>query len=105
MSEAKFTKGPWKTGPKFGVPDTVIDKKRTIIADVIRRNTTEELVANTNLIAAAPDLYEALERSIGMLEDYALDYKSMSGSSEVHPIHKEIIDQAKQALAKARGEL
>jgi hypothetical protein len=51
----------------------------------------KEIHANAHLIAAAPELYDALEELKSELRDYGLD----------HPVMKQI----DAALAKARGEL
>ena len=115
MSDVKFTPGPWclsKQSIRIIKKDfsAIGSDDGFLIASSMGRDDSgfyasdSEADANAHLIAAAPDLYEALERSIDMLQDYALDYKKISGSNEVHPIHKEIIDQAEKALAKARGE-
>lgn len=84
MSDTKFTQGPWKLykgkehnivqrgeSGGFGVVDT----------DKIRMD------ADSNLIAAAPDLYEALELVFSQMDDWDVGY-----------------GEALAALAKARGE-
>ena len=55
MSEPKFTKGPWKwqDEEEYGI---VVHAEHSPIAMVI----CEEDKANATLIAAAPDMYEAL---------------------------------------------
>jgi hypothetical protein len=106
MSDTKFTPAPWShrtTGLHWNNPKLVnieinYGDIQECVCDTVYR------VEDAYLIAAAPELYDALERSIDMLQDYALDYKKISGSNKVHPTHKEIIDQAEKALAKARGE-
>ena len=52
--------------------------------------TREQAMANANLIAAAPELYEAL---------VALEALTDNGNESLHPIRK----RARAALAKARG--
>ena len=86
MSETKFTKGPWKwqDEEEYGI---VVHAEHSPIAMVI----CEEDKANATLIAAAPDMYEALETiervaGIGMMEDDPARVK------------------ARDALRKARGE-
>ena len=72
MSEPKFTKGPWKANfNDYTKPYVaILNEDNVVIAqipdgEVIRGDTTilgiENIEANINLIAAAPDLYEALE--------------------------------------------
>jgi hypothetical protein len=57
-SETKHTPGPWiASGAK------VLDKRQTLLADVHQtasRPSADESAANARLIAAAPELYEAL---------------------------------------------
>ena len=96
MSE-KFTKGPW-TATYDSQLQAAIEiyntEDRIIVAVLPDRGTIEamsEIEANANLIAAAPDMYEALETiervaGIGMMEDDPARVK------------------ARDALRKARGE-
>ena len=100
MSDAKFTPGPW-----------AVDNRASFCVNAERDGAAggvcstggyyaswrdgEELMlenqANAHLIAAAPELYEALER---MVADYDI------GEMTETPI----LDVANAALAKARGE-
>ena len=69
MSE-KFTPGPWKAINMSWEYSVIIDEDAARIAQVFIRDEVDEETqdkfeeikdANANLIAAAPDLYEALE--------------------------------------------
>ena len=92
MSETKFTPGPWvASGSLVGAGWIVIRQECTGIKD------RETLVANANLIAAAPDMYEALEAAI-------LEYGKPGGPWNVPSSPGSWIDKAKAALVKARGE-
>lgn len=91
MSERPWTPGPWQVSC---VSDGT--RRRSVwtdkgppahIADV----TNGE--ANARLISAAPDLYEALERFVTFHSGHVLP----------HELHKPM-DDARAALAKARGE-
>ena len=95
MSEAKFTPGPWTKWR-----NSVHSEDGICIAECGNSVRTthlseEESEANTNLIAAAPELLEALEAIIKGLE--ASDEEGLIG-------HTEQIINAKAAIAKARGE-
>lgn len=119
MSE--HTKGPWHIDPNSNTVYVApgFDKR---IADVRgwgwlgdKPNGAEEQDANARLIAAAPDLLEALERLAGAVKDYA----EYHGPSEDH--HPDdcpdddcpgcamdlsvsgAINAARAAIAKARG--
>lgn len=56
----------------------------------------EEREANAHLIASAPELYEALKDLVDARWMYTVDWASPSE-------HAEIIERAKEALAKAEG--
>ena len=62
-------------------------------AEHIRGITREEAEANAKLIAAAPDLYKALE-------DFLVEWFEDDESTKDDPF----ADAARKALAKARGE-
>ncbi len=85
MEKAKHTPGPWRVG----------DAGRTIfqpvgIKAVAYCDKTENFRANARLIAAAPDLLEALERILGA---------ARGTMDEVRARH-----EARAAIAKAKGE-
>lgn len=97
MSKAKFTKGPWvaKKGTGWFVsrPNArmahVVGMRPELSFVGAENDDEAEARANAHLIAAAPELYEALQA--------CLDHGSMTG-------HDFVIEQAHAALAKARGE-
>ena len=65
MSETKFTKGQWKVtyDSQLQALIEIYNEERIIVAVLPDRGTIEamsEIEANANLIAAAPDMYEAL---------------------------------------------
>lgn len=103
MSETKFTKGPWSA---FCVGSTVavdIGPKPTGAGTCIVswpgfdscNLPLREQKANAHLIAAAPELYEALEELVDLMEGVRTgDYTPDSFTNQV----------AHSALAKARGE-
>ena len=95
MSEAKFTPGPWYidsrliVGPRInsdGADDGFISEVCDASLSMGDRK------ANSHLIAAAPDLYEALDNLVAILE---LDTRSYVFDA---------VCSARAALAKARGE-
>lgn len=109
MSETKFTPGPWvyeefigKYENELGEIVTTKEKRSNIhignetviiVGDsgVWSPKISEE-VSNMKLIAAAPDLYHALDDLVSILE---LDTRS-------HVF--DVVCSARAALAKARGE-
>jgi len=98
MGETRWTPGPWEwewavTG--LGSSDgRVLTKERhfalgfpTCIAVSPRMVTKEQWEANASLLAAAPDLYEALVGVIAVADRATVEF-----------------DRARAALALARGE-
>lgn len=107
MSDTKFTPGPWwaAIGKDQPVPyyrglisvlssDPHISICTGETGDQSGRTCgRDEWEANASLIAAAPDLYEALELLLNDVEHYPAWQR---------PCHA--VDSARAALAKARGE-
>ena len=97
MSE-KFTKGPW-TATYDSQLQALIEiyntEDRVMVAVLPDRGTIEampEIEANANLIAAAPDMYEALEEVWRILDS-------------TMPLSRDNrADRIKRILRKARGE-
>lgn len=97
MSNTKFTPGPWKKSGQFGIS---IGRDHGYIS---AQNTgcfyalVEEREANAALIAAAPDLYDALEQAAEALSNCKANtgYSSMQYRAAI---------AIKSALEKARGE-
>ena len=100
MTERKWTPGPWEAMDKGFHPypyvcgpedDYEYGKDRPVVAYLVGMNIPH----NAHLIAAAPDLYEALEWCIKSLE---FSYTGTASDSEIP-------QDIRAALAKARGEL
>jgi len=92
-----YTKGEWEAvmgiNKRIEVvveTDKVLQEKQ--IAQLFPRRTDEEMLANANLIAAAPDLYEACKGLIEIAE-MAMPTSFFQSDSRV--------ELAQQALAKA----
>ena len=95
MSDTKHTQGPWRTlwGQDTMAVETADDR---IVASADFDDDDDgipydECKANANLIAAAPDLLEACE--------WMLEHCDQGGV-----VGKEPCDNARAAIAKARGE-
>ena len=110
MTEPKFTPGPWGN-VDFALSNEIGTLKNPLIAVVQSRHcdSPDELRANAHLIAAAPELYEALEECaidlkewiLGRYPEESLKYPSIKKDFE---LDISIVDKAFSALAKARGE-
>jgi hypothetical protein len=91
------TPGPWTTreSPEhWGRVDVIIHSEATDVATAWQGGT-EANRANAKLIAAAPDLLEALEEALEDWEDSHFD--------EEYPSRIEWADKARAALKKAKG--
>lgn len=92
------TKGPWTVGTDSVVYD---ERHRDPICDAAFRSD-EVSLANANLIAAAPDLLEALELVSAELQKYENTHHP-EGSDGARDFLVKLM-HAKHAIAKARGE-
>ena len=100
MNEKKFTPGPWATH--------FVGHGESSYADILQASDTnvviatcgpvDEELANSNLIAAAPDLHDALEEAIQVIG-------AIGGPAYSEEQRATVCRQAVAALAKARGEM
>jgi hypothetical protein len=100
MQKSKHTAGPWiydNTFTRFNgeIVRTAEDERPNIVCVVLKyRHTEEQRNANANLIAAAPDMYEALK---GFVDYYAGNKVSQLGNGYA----RKFFDVATLAIAKA----
>ena len=95
MSNRKFTPGPWKVGLHY---NEIIDVDSVGWSGMIQASENDSLFpnqgkANANLIAAAPELFEALQKMIERLEDRSEYDKCV-----------QLYYEARKAIKKALGE-
>lgn len=91
---SKHTPGPWaieKESESHSIVNRSFEGDEWCIAEVYKQ--TDMAIANANLIAAAPDLLEALNK--------LLDKAYKQNFNDAYP---EIVEAAELAIAKARGE-
>lgn len=107
---SKFTKGPWEKGVDGNGRDGYIycdDSLGSAVAIVYGKElqyslfSKEEKIANANLIAAAPDMYEAADYSADVDLLTAKEFIAKWGEK---PDVEKATQLCVQALAKARGE-
>ena len=100
-----WTPGPWGVSDLFA--DFVKDSDGGRIADCrIDGETTEQTIANARLIAAAPDLAEALRclsAEVNGLHAFERAFREVYGNSNWEALQHQA-SKARAALAKARGE-
>lgn len=95
MSDNNFTKGEWERGKTVDLSVYSSDDQRLIADCRVVHRGYGVCEANANLIAAAPDLLEALEELTKFIEFASSEYEI--------PINIDIA-KAEAALKKARGE-
>ena len=85
---------PWRTaGPTAGIDDIFVeDCHGNVVARIGRDATPETKQARLDLIVMSPELYELLAECAESLA--VMEYHD-----------KEVVKQARTALAKARGEV
>lgn len=91
---SNFTKGPWHVAK--GEHYACVKSSEGVICDARVVNSLLPSVADLNLIAAAPDLYEALVALVAL--GFASELHDSSAS------HKKACAAVNAALYKARGQ-
>lgn len=104
-SKPKFTPGPWVAPNEMG--NLVLTKEdwthglyKGCMQIVITPCDTKQTEANAHLIAAAPEMYDALEVAAAELEQC----EPNDEYPEMQMAYRNIMGQIKSALKKARGE-
>lgn len=97
---AKWTPGPWELSYDQGSTRDVISTKGSLPICTMRLSwiTHEQYAANALLVAAAPELADALSEMIAAMVDY-----EMEAETEAPASHREMMRKARAALAKANG--
>jgi hypothetical protein len=110
MTQPAFTSGPWAfDGPSHNIIVWGPDPEHRVCF----MTSNGPALENAQLIAAAPDLYEALTEARDLIHAGYCDDEARSDAPELSdaeidegaaPIHCEECRNASAALAKARGE-
>src|SRR5579864_6099236 len=107
MKKEQFTPGPWEISA-VSESHRIYDAKGNHIADasLSKRGIPyiqyqDEETANKNLIAAAPDMYEALKKAKGVLSTLLVMCK-MDDQDKI--IANEILLQIQQSIDKANPQ-
>lgn len=96
----KFTPGPWSASKLIGVDDLgIVNGYGSAVARIGNLDIANP--ANAALIAAAPELYEALHDACLAIEALL----TQPGDETRRPHAQYYVDRARIALAKARGEV
>lgn len=94
-----YTKGPWSIRPGVFNYQTEIMSGKDVLATVY--GNTGENLGNANVMAAAPDLLEAL---VGMLEIYGVREQHIEREPFASSTEVECCNAARAAIAKAKRE-
>lgn len=101
MSKVKFTKGPWSCHSPVGSNGFwYVDNSPSITTGSVATLYTENAMANAHLIAAAPEMYEMLDRVTSNYQE-AASVAEHEGYETKYAQDKVFVDAL---LAKARGE-
>ena len=99
MSGVKHTPGPWEV---CYTDEIYAGSKHIADAFIYAIGSLEQAVANAHLIAAAPDLLEALENLLTEAEDVFVCMADATGIDR-HNLPAPFI-KARAAITRARGE-
>ena len=98
MTETKFTPAPWTLDEDGEILDCNNDSIALLEIEDFDAEIEQELKANANLIATAPELYHLLSEMTGLLhEHHSSNYCSIGFEGE-------LVKKSVTVLAKARGE-
>jgi len=92
----KHTKGPWHCRASKNEDVTDICANNKFITNIVTQYEDEK--ANARLIAAAPDMYEALEKVL-LAHDY--DGAMTLGNAALSPTIRKMVERT---IEKARGQ-
>ena len=94
----KHTPGPWRVSPYYGITGKSVTVAKT---EQMPGNYESERMANARLIAAAPDLLDALEKiNIGLSPQSILVQ-----SENLKELINSCFEIAREAIRKAKGEI
>lgn len=104
MSGVKHTPGTWKIDFSYprGLPggiSTMNGGRPVTRFNTFARPTSPEALANARLIAAAPDLLEALQYAVNTIEAMRPTFSQVK--DEGHAYHDQVLTTARAAIVKA----
>jgi hypothetical protein len=94
-AQSTYTKGPWAVDKNF--PTDVLGFDRAVLIQSEDIPDDEESRANAHLIAAAPELLQAIER--------LLNTPALAKPENLNNHDASALNEAYQAIKKARGSL
>lgn len=103
MAETKHSPGPWKLAYDKGSNRDIMTNNARVATAWLAYVTPEEYHANAHLIAAAPDLLEALRELDAAIDDEALYEPDDDEHAKALDRLIEAQKAARAAIAKAEG--
>lgn len=98
-----YTQGPWKVGTTIRLRHTVMDSNANDIA-LVKGEFELETQANTNLIAASPEMLEALELVLEICSKGPVKtIKDEYGYPNYHVSTEDIQNIVAEVIKKAKG--
>jgi hypothetical protein len=97
--KTNWTPGPWKANPTSGVVGSLITAEKNPwpnVAAAMPRSDKQETEANSFIIAASPDMYEALKLAKAELHEMQLAHRHGN-----RPRNPELTDAAFEAVSAA----
>lgn len=96
--KTRYTPGPWHANTprdeRYADDSTVRDCANGYVVAVVRSTPNGAAIPNARLIAAAPDLYEALRLARNELLEWACDYEMTPEGRAEHLETMRVIDDA-----------
>ena len=104
-NETKYTPGPWRMVSRIpGSNQTVGVVSGDVLVCKLSNRSREQSMRDACLIAAAPELYEALDSLVRYDATYAYDGTVTLPVADHITDATRVVERARAALAKARGE-
>lgn len=97
MGAKKWSHGPWATAVGLVHGIFVHAADGLLVAD-LRHGSDENKMADATLVAAAPEMYQALSELVDLVG------REFEGRDEAPIASRRTLEVARAALAKARGE-
>jgi hypothetical protein len=103
MSKSKFTPGPWKINPINSL--SIIDNSGNIFRELVCQTNgkeRKEAFANSQLISAAPEMYEALQE---LLHLHSCEQEGISSGQPTYEEWMVAYQKGIAAIEKAEGSI
>lgn len=114
MEQEKYTPGPWyvqsdimEIGVVFRFNFAIVNpeqQKQICYSETDNQADITEMEANAAMIAAAPDMYHALQKLVGVLDDCRRGTDEGNIPPGILDRFDEATNTCRAALQKARGE-